>query len=362
MTGEACASPVNYAKPESGRSIGVATAMKKIIVVLILAAVLGGAYYAYQQSLPGEISGGQAYHIPDWFKVSFLELHNDAREAEHDGKQLLLFMHLENCPYCKKVLDENFRQGEHKAYIQQHFEVVDINIRGGREVYWGEGIRYNEKELAQAMNVVATPTLVFMNGDAKVIYKVNGYRAPQALMYTLRYVQERQYQEMSLNDYIEQHGQAVYRFQDHPQFEQMSDFSQYPGPLAVIFEDPNCTGCAEFHQYTLQHPDVIEQMQNLKVVRLNAYSNEPIIDPQGNATTPKQWAEDLKLDYRPGTVLFDNGEEVTRADGQLYHFHYKEMLRYVAKGLYFEYPTYLTYLSARQRQLVKQGVDIDLSR
>ena len=54
--------------------------------------------------------------------------------------------------------------------------------------------------------------------------------------------------------------------------------------------------------------------------------------------------------------------KVTRADGQLYHFHYKEMLRYVAKGLYFQYPTYLLYLSARQRQLLKDGVNIDLGR
>jgi hypothetical protein len=40
-------------------------------------------------------------------------------------------------------------------------------------------------------------------------------------------------------------------------------------------------------------------------------------------TTTQDWAKDIYLDYHPGTVLFDAGQEITRADGRLYHFHYK---------------------------------------
>ena len=43
---------------------------------------------------------------------------------------------------------------------------------------------------------------------------------------------------------------------------------------------------------------------------------------------------------------------ITRADGRLYHFHYKELLRYVSGGYYQQYPTYLKYLGIRQKQLL----------
>jgi len=59
--------------------------------------------------------------------------------------------------------------------------------------------------------------------------------------------------------------------------------------------------------------------------------------------------------------LFDDGVEITRADGRLNHFHYKEVLRCVSGGFYQQYPTYLKYIGVRQKQLLEAGVDIDFS-
>jgi len=334
----------------------------KNVVTLLLLTVLSSGLWNEVSARTGKITGGQAFEMPDWFKTSFLEIHNDAREAGEAGKHLMLYMHLENCPYCKRMLDESFFQGANKPFLQKHFDVIDINIRGDRSVEWGGGVIYNEKELAQELKVYATPAILFINAKGQIVYRTNGYRSPERLRNVLQYVSERQYGKITLADYVTQKGIVRYALKKHSAFVSMTDFSRYEGPLAVIFEDPGCSDCAEFHQYTLQHADVVREMKGLKVVRLDAWSNETIIDPAGNKTTPRQWAASLKLDYRPATVLFDNGEEVTRADSQLYHFHYKEMLRYVAKRLYFEYPTYLIYLAARQRELLKQGIDIELGR
>ena len=109
------------------------------------------------------------------------------------------------------------------------------------------------------------------------------------------------------------------------------------------------------------HQDVLTEMQKFTVVRLDALSTKPLIDVDGNKTTAQDWASHLNLDYRPGTVLFNEGNEITRADGRLYHFHYKELLRYVSGGYYQQYPTYLKYLGIRQKQLLDAGVDIDFS-
>lgn len=334
----------------------------KNVIALLLITVMSSGLLNDVNARTGKISGGQAFEMPDWFKASFLEIHNDAKEAGEAGKHLMLYMHLENCPYCKRMLDENFFAGANKKFIQKHFDVIDINIRGSRSVEWGSGVIYNEKEVAQELKVYATPAILFLNGKGQVVYRTNGYRSPETLRNVLQYVSEQQYSKMSLANYVAQKGKVRYQLKKHPAFETMTDFSRYDGPLAVIFEDPGCSDCAEFHKYTLQHPDVLKEMKDLKVVRLNTWSKETIINPAGNKTTAAKWARSLKMDYRPGTVFFDGGDEIARADSQLYHFHYKEMLRYTAKNLYFKYPTYLIYLAARQRQLINQGIDIDLGR
>jgi len=70
-------------------------------------------------------------------------------------------------------------------------------------------------------------------------------------------------------------------------------------------------------------------------VRLDTYSETPLIDIHGTPTTAKQWAKVLGLDCKPGIILLNEGKEQSRIDGRLYHFHFKEALRYIS-GKYYE--------------------------
>ncbi|HEX6296021.1 MAG TPA: hypothetical protein VFZ74_05540, partial [Burkholderiales bacterium] len=58
-------------------------------------------------------------------------------------------------------------------------------------------------------------------------------------------------------------------------------------------------------------------------------------------------------------VLYDEGREIFRFDGHLYHFHFKEALRYVSGGHYKRFPSISQYNAARRAELTRQGVDID---
>ena len=307
----------------------------------------------------GVTTGSVSYSIPDWFKESFLEINEDSKEAEKNNKHVVLFMHLEGCPYCSRMLDENFRSGNAKNYIQNNFDVLAINILGDREVVWDENTTYIEKTFARELKVHFTPTIVFLNSDGQAVLQLNGYRKPAAFMQALNYVKDRKYLEISFSDYVRDLKKPLYSFKSHQLFTTATDFSNIKGPMLVLFEDESCAGCDEFHNKVLQHKDVLDELGKFKVIRLDANSNDAIVDNDGNKTTPAQWSKKLNMDYRPGSVLFDNGYEVTRADGRLYHFHYKELLRYVSSSLYFEYATYNQYLNARQKQLLNSGVKID---
>jgi thioredoxin-related protein len=311
---------------------------------------------------PGKLVGEKEYDVPDWFKFSFLELQDDVREASQADKHVMLFLHIDRCPYCTALIEENFRQGSNHDYTRKHFDVIAINIRGDREIAWDKNTNYTEKSLAKKFGIFATPTVLFLNGKGEVVYKMHGYRKPPEFGYVLHYVAQKQYKKMKLADYVRQRNETRYTLRDHPQFVAMTDFSRDKGPLMVLFEDRSCAECDEFHREVLLHKSVMDELNPFKVVRLDAYATTPIVDNNGNRTTPMDWARALKLDYRPGTVLFDKGKEISRVDGRLYHFHYKEMLRYVSTGAYRQYASYIDYLGPRQKELLQAGVTIDVSK
>lgn len=311
----------------------------------------------------GRLTGGQAYELPGWFKKSFLALSEDVQEAREQGRHVMLFMHLDECPYCARLLDENFRQGETKKFAERHFDVIGINIRGGNTVEWFDGKSYSETELARKLKVVATPTLVFFDMKGNIVLQLNGYRKPPALRQALEYVHGKHYQSLSPASYVEQQNKsAVYRFQPDPRFTDMSDFKGYAKPLAVIFEDKDCADCAEFHAKVLNHAAVQPELAKYKIVRLDAYSMSPIVDIEGRKTTPKEWAQRLNIVYRPGVVFFNEGKERMRMDGMQYHYHFRELLRYVSGRHYRKYATFSSYNAARREELLSQGAVIDYSQ
>lgn len=333
------------------------------VAPLLLAAAMTGMPATAAEAPRGRLAGGQAYDLPGWFKKSFLDLREDAQEAGERGRHAMLFMHLKECPYCARMLDENFRKGETKAFMQKHFDVVAIDIRGSSPVEWLDGKTYTEQELAVATKVVATPTVVFVNAEGKVVLRLNGYRHPSAFRVALDYVQGRHYRSQTLAAFAEKRSQGtVYAFRNHPRYVEMTNFKGFGKPLAVIFEDRACADCEEFHAKVFTHPEVQPELDKFTVVRLDAYSSSPIIDIEGRKTTPKDWAQRLNLAYRPGIVLFNEGKERARMDGMLYRFHFKELLRYVSGQFYHRYSTKTQYNAARREELLKQGVVIDYSQ
>lgn len=328
------------------------------IVFAVLLAALGGP--AQAQGAPGQMKGGVHYTLPDWFRASFLHFADDVAEARKRGKHVLVFLHLDECPYCARTLNENFTGGESRDFIEKNFDVVAINIRGGLETVWIDGVPRSERALADHLRAFGTPTIILLGEDGSKVLQLTGYRDPRALRLALEFVQSKSYRTQQFAEYLAAHeGKAVYALRNHPQFATRTDFKGYKQPLAVIFEDRQCAECARFHEKTLNHPEVLEELKKFLVVRLDADSRERVVDPFGNATTPARWAESLGLTYRPSVVLYNEGREVVRIDARLYHYHFKERLRYVSGAYYRQYDSLSHYSAARREELLKQGVDIN---
>ncbi len=334
----------------------------RLTLSLIGGVLLAWTIHAGAETPRGKITGGQAHEFPAWFKTSFLDFNDELAEARKTGRHILVFVNLNDCPYCARVLDENFRQGDNMEYIKSHFDVIAMNIRGSEEVTWIDKAQYTERELAARLKVHATPALVFISPEGRQVLLLHGYRTPGTLRHALEYVHNRAYRNQSLAAYVEQRPPAaVYAFRNHPRFDNVTDLSHASGPIAAIFEDRNCADCDGFHDKVLSHPDVLAELKPFRVVRLDAYSNQAIVDISGSRTTPRAWAATLGINHRPGIVLFNEGRETARLEGRFYHFHFKELLRYVSGKHYRRHDRFTGYLAERQEQLLREGAHINLA-
>ncbi len=316
----------------------------------------------------GEYRGAKIATHPAWFKESFLDFADDIEEATAEGKHLALYFYQEGCPYCNQLWEHNMAvEGIEDAFNSQ-FDVVAINMWGDQETVSVGGKQFTEKDLARALDVDFTPSLLFYDENKKVVLRLNGYLPPKRFKHALNYASKEYESGASFNEYVQSLAPKGVELARHEAFfksakSALSDRTKAAGgrPLAVFFETPDCASCEQFHDTTLKHTQTRYEFEKMDVVQLNALSEEAVIKPNGEQTTPKQWAEDLGLNYYPSIAYFDEkGEQVMLVNAYFRNFHTQSIATYVLEKAYLLEPSFQRYISARADHFVEQGIDIDI--
>ena len=328
-----------------------------------LTCVLFFAFFSVKVMAQGQVLGGKESEHPDWFKESFLEIAEDVAEATEENRHVMLFLYLNGCPYCYKMIEENIKHAPYTDFIRQNFDVIALNIYGDREVAIDDETTMTEKAFAKKLRAVYTPGVVFLNAENKIVARIDGYRSVPDFKRVLNYVQQKAYETTTLASYLNQQKSQLYSFRDHPQIIQTENLQALSNkPLAVMFEDQNCIDCAALHDGHLANPEFRKILESFSLVRLDALSEERIIYVDGNETTPKAYTEKLGLTYRPGIVLFDKGRDVMRIQSMLYSYHFSEVLRYVGERHYEKYPDdFYDYLDVKTAAIIESGKNVHIS-
>ncbi|EXJ13500.1 thioredoxin family protein [Imhoffiella purpurea] len=309
--------------------------------------------------------------LPAWFKTSFLDLTEDVAEAAAEDKRVLLYFYQDGCPYCAKLLRDNFTDREIVELTRQGFDVIAINLWGDREVTGLDGKTTTEKKLATLLGVQFTPTLLFLDEAGKVVLRLNGYLPPHRFAAALRYVAERHERtgERFSEFYVrtnpreaegDLHQEAGFLA---PPLRLGDNRRKSPRPLVVMLEQPVCRECDELHQDVLRREAVALSLAAFDAAIVDVFSREPLQTPDGRETTGRDWAAELGIEYTPSLVFYDTqGREVFRTEGYLKAFHVQGALDYVATGAYRWQPSFQRYLSARREALAERGIQIDIMR
>jgi thioredoxin-related protein len=305
---------------------------------------------------------------PAWFKNSFLDIREDIDDATANGRRVLLYFYQDGCPYCAKLLRENYAQQDIETRTRAGFDVIAINLWGDRDVVDFSGKDTTEKSFAVALKVMFTPTLLFLNDQGGVVLRVNGYYAPHKFAAALDYVAGKHEATQSFREYYVKANPVPARGVLHiaddylPAPYQLSQASRKSGkPLLVLFEQKQCVACDELHLDIFQREQSKPLLQAFDVVLLDMWSREPLQTTDGATMTAAQWATQLDIKYAPGLVLFDpEGNEAFRTEGYLKAFHVQSSLDYVRTGAYKTQPNFQRYISARAEALEAQGIHVDI--
>lgn len=315
----------------------------------------------------GELSAGMVNpgheEKPDWFKVSFLDLFEDIEEAADNNKRLMVYYYQDGCPYCKKLLQDNFGQRNIAEKTQKYFDVVAINLWGDQDVVVGDKT-YTEKAFAEALKVQYTPTLLFFNENKKVIFRANGYYPPEKFSALLDYIGKKQETKFSYQDYMAKVSPQPSTGRLHDDINTVastSDLTKQDKPLLVLFEQKKCNTCDELHLDILKRKESQKLLSSFNVLVLDMWSDKEIITPSGKTIKVRDWAKKLNIKYAPSLLFFnDKGEEVFRADGYLKAFHTQTAMDYVASESYEAQSNFQRYVDQRADHLREQGIEVNL--
>jgi thioredoxin-related protein len=314
----------------------------------------------------GKSYGAIPSEKPDWFKESFLEFEEDVSEAAAAGRRVMLYFHQEGCPYCARLVAENFTDPELKAFVIENFDGITLNMWGDRPVVSVAGQNFTEKSFAAALQVQYTPTLVFLDENGKVVLRLNGYYPPQDFRAALDYVAHKLEHKLSFAQYrldamAAASGDLIDEdfYLDQPDLRKIIAASHKP--LAVYFESPACPECETMHARILSDKATRKLVRQADNIQLNVASAQQITTPAGKQTSVKQWARELGIAYTPSVVFFDDaGKEVMRISAFLKTFHFQSVYAYVLDKVYLEEPEFQRYISARAEHIREAGFDTDI--
>ena len=309
----------------------------------------------------------KAQEAPAWFAETLLEMPEDVADAAKHGKRVMLYFGQDGCPYCKRLMEVNFRQAPIAAKAKKNLVAIALNIWGDREVKWTDGAVTSEKQLAARLKVQFTPTLLFLDEKGGVALRVNGYLPPHEFEAALDYVAGKmERKKVAFPDYLRSKSRPAAREALNAQsffLEGPHDLRRTAGgkPLAVIFETPQCGQCDELHAVGFKRQEVLAQLSRFDVVRLSMLDNAPLLAPDGTKRVPAAWARELNVGYVPAIVLFDTqGREAFRTEAYLRPFHLAAALEYVSSGAYTREPSFQRFLQTKADAMRARGERVDL--
>ena len=157
--------------------------------------------------------GDNGLHVQDWFVETFLDLQEDLGDAAANGKHFAVLWEQRGCPYCRELHAANLSRPKIVSYLQENFDILQLDLWGSRSVTDFDGEELEERALARKWQINFTPTIVFFPmdtaamegkaGRAGEVARMPGYFKPFPFATMFEYVRGGEYRSQSFQRYLQ---------------------------------------------------------------------------------------------------------------------------------------------------------------
>ena len=289
-------------------------------------------------------------------KSSFLNLKEDLAEAAGRGRVLTIFFSQTGCSYCELVHKVNFADQAIADLLKSHFDIVELDSLGSREVKDFSGVAMPEKQFAYQVGIQFSPMLVFYLGDGTEVFRMKGYYKPDQFKVALQYIAGGHFKSTSFRAYASEHlPHTVVKsgLIDEAFFAKTNDISQLAVEakkqnkgLALLFTQAQCPSCVELHQEIFSDTAIVDRLTSkYAVVRINVLGQSAIKDLFGQPTTESRLADALRIRYTPTIVFLDHtGAEIIRYESYLKRQDFTGLVQFVTTNAWQKTPSFQDWL------------------
>ena len=322
----------------------------------------------------GSMSNVYEQEKPDWFGMSFLDIAEDVEESAAENKHYGLYFYQDGCPYCEKLIDDNFGQYSINEYAKANFNIAPINIFGAVEVTDLDGIPRPESAFSEHRKIQFTPTMIFFSPLGEV-FRMNGYYPPHKFLAMLEYITDKYYlKDITFIDFLQtkELSPAVDEMHYAPEMlraplDMTEETLGSKKPVLILFEQPRCLACDELHLDILKREATDKLYQQFETVMINVYGKETLMPPDGgDEISEKAWARKLDIEYTPSLVFYERQTEsqplaeVFRVEGYVKTFHVQSAMEYVLTQAYAKPQDFQEFIRLRAESMRPEDGHLDI--
>lgn len=294
-----------------------------------------------------------------FFKQSFLNLPDDLAEAKGSGKFLMLIYEQEGCPYCAKMHQSILSDQEVIRSLEKHFDVVQLDIWGGRELVDFAGKSTTERKFARDLGLHFSPMIVIYDGSGKEAFRMAGFYGLPHFRLVLEYLANGAYRKMPFPEYqrgqmretVTARSQGLKMFMKSGSLREASALAAKAGKGVALLIDASsrCADCVEMHEKNLTDPVTARLLESKFVpVHANLDLSAPVENYDGRKLSPATLARELNVRYIPTMIFMDaKGKEILRHESYLEPTHFQLLLQYVASDERARFTSFQDWIRAR---------------
>ncbi|MDR3298883.1 MAG: thioredoxin family protein [Candidatus Accumulibacter sp.] len=136
------------------------------------------------------------------FSIEGHDLASELQTAQREGRRLVVFFELPDCPKCLKMKRQVFSSPRVEKQFGRHYRAVRIDLASTASIIDTQGKQTPVQEMAQQLHIFGAPAFAFFSDDGSLEYRHMGSLTQADDFLRLgRFVLNAAYEQQPFSDY-----------------------------------------------------------------------------------------------------------------------------------------------------------------